>query len=88
MGMTQKVLLCLAMVAGVLAVGKLFSAPLRLTGRLAVNALLGFALLWLLSITGLLPRLSLGLNLFNALVIAVLGAPGLGLLVLLRLVFV
>lgn len=86
--MTQKLLLCLAALAAVLLICRLFAAPLRLTGRLAVNALLGFALLWLLDVTGLLARLSLGLNLFNALVIAVLGIPGLGLLVLLRLIFV
>ena len=37
---------------------------------------------------GVLARLSLGLNLFNALVIAILGVPGLALLILLRLVFI
>ena len=53
-----------------------------------VNTLLGFALLGLLNVLGVLARLSLGLNLFNALVIAVLGVPGLALLILLRLVFI
>ena len=53
-----------------------------------VNTLLGFALLGVLSALGVLAKLSLGLNLFNALVIAVLGVPGLALLILLRLVFI
>ena len=53
-----------------------------------VNTLLGFALLGILSALGVLAKLSLGLNLFNALVIAVLGVPGLALLILLRLVFI
>ena len=53
-----------------------------------VNTLLGFALLGLLNVLGVLARLSLGLNLFNALVIAILGVPGLALLILLRLVFI
>lgn len=88
MGVGQAALVILPGLFALLAVGKLFSAPLRLTGRLAVNTLLGFALLWVLSVTGLLARLSLGMNLFNALVIAVLGMPGLGLLILLRMIFV
>ena len=53
-----------------------------------VNTLLGFALLGLLNVLGVLARLSLGLNLFNALMIAILGVPGLALLILLRLVFI
>ena len=67
---------------------KLFAAPLKLTGKLLVNTLLGFALLGLLNVLGVLARLSLGLNLFNALMIAILGVPGLALLILLRLVFI
>ena len=59
-----------------------------LTLWMLVNTLLGFALLGLLHVTGLLARLALGLNLFNALVIAVLGVPGLALLVLLRMIFI
>ena len=47
-----------------------------------------FALLSILSALGVLTKLSLGLNLSNALVIAVLGVPGLALLILLRLVFI
>ena len=68
MGITEKILLVLFAVFALLAVLKLFAAPLKLAGKLLVN--------------------SLGLNLFNALVIAVLGVPGLALLILLRLVFI
>ena len=81
MGITEKVLLVLLGVFALLA-------PLKLTGKLLVNTLLGFALLGLLNVLGVLARLSLGLNLFNALVIAILGVPGLALLILLRLVFI
>ena len=88
MGMTEKVLLVLFAVFALLAVLKLFAAPLKLAGKLLVNTLLGFALLGILSALGVLAKLSLGLNLFNALVIAVLGVPGLALLILLRLVFI
>ena len=67
---------------------KLFASPLKLAGRLLVNTLLGFALLGLLNVLGVLAKLSLGLNLFNALIIAVLGVPGLALLILLRMIFI
>ena len=88
MGIAEKVLLVLLAVFALLAVLKLFAAPLTLVGTLLVNTRLGFARLGLLHVTGLLARLALGLNLFNALVIAVLGVPGLALLVLLRMIFV
>ena len=88
MGIAEKVLLVLLAVFALLAVLKLFAAPLKLVGKLLVNTLLGFALLGLLHVTGLLARLALGLNLFNALDIAVLGVPGLALLVVLRMIFV
>ena len=88
MGITEKILLVLFAVFALLAVLRLFAAPLKLAGKLLVNTLLGFALLGILSALGVLAKLSLGLNLFNALIIAVLGVPGLALLILLRLVFI
>ena len=86
MGITEKILLVLFAVFALLAVLRLFAAPLKLAGKLLVNTLLGFALLGILSALDVLAKLSL--NLFNALVIAVLGVPGLALLILLRLVFI
>ena len=83
MGIMEKILLVLFAVFALLAVLRLFAAPLKLAGKLLVNTLLG-----ILSALGVLAKLSLGLNLFNALVIAVLGVPGLALLILLRLVFI
>ena len=95
MGITEKILLVLFAVFALLAVLRLFAAPLKLAGKLLVNTLLGFALLGILSALGVLAKSlglplwgDLGLNLFNALVIAVLGVPGLALLILLRLVFI
>ncbi len=88
MGLIQKLLLAVLAAFAVLVVLRLFSAPLRLALKLLINTLLGFVLLWLLNAAGLLAKLSLGLNLFNALIIGALGVPGLALLVLLRLIFV
>lgn len=63
---------------------KALSAPLRLAVRAGLNTLLGFGTLLLLNATEFFTGLSLGLNLFNALVVGILGVPGLGLLLLVQ----
>ena len=71
-----------------LAVIRLFSAPLRLACKLLLNTLLGFLALFLLQAVGPYIGLSLGLNFLNAAVIGVLGLPGLVLLMLLQWIFI
>jgi len=88
MGLTEKIALGMLCAFVVLGVIQLFSAPLRLALKVLLNTLLGFAALFLINLTSGLTGLTLGLNLFNALTIGVLGIPGLALLVLLKLVFV
>jgi inhibitor of the pro-sigma K processing machinery len=88
MGLTEKLalgLLCAFVALGVL---QLFAAPLRLALRVLLNTLLGLAALFALNLAAPLTGFTLGLNLFNALTVGVLGVPGLVLLVLLRLVFI
>ena len=63
---------------------RLFAAPLRLALKVLANTALGFAALWLLNATGVYTGLYLGLNLFNAVIIGVLGLPGFGLLLLVQ----
>lgn len=58
--------------------------PLGWLGRLAVRTGAGLGVLWLLSWTGGVLGLRLGVNLSNALVLGALGAPGFGLLVALE----
>ena len=88
MGLTEKIALGLLCAFVALGVVQLFSAPFKLALRVLVNTLLGFAALFALNLAGTLTGFTLGLNLFNALVIGILGVPGLALLVLLKLVFV
>ena len=88
MGLTEKIAIGLLCAFVVLGVVRLFSAPLKLALKVLVNTLLGFAALFLLNLASGLTGFSLGLNLFNALVVGVLGVPGLVLLVLLKLVFI
>lgn len=61
-----------------------FSAPLRLAAKAALNMLLGFAALLLLNATTPVTGMSLGVNFFNALVVGILGVPGLVLLLLVQ----
>ena len=79
------VLLCVFLVLGII---RLFAAPLKLALKLILNTLLGFLALFLLGLTAPLTGFALGLNLFNALVIGILGVPGLVLLVLLQAVLI
>ncbi|MCI9056968.1 MAG: Pro-sigmaK processing inhibitor BofA [Oscillospiraceae bacterium] len=60
------------------------AAPLRQITRAGANSLLGLGALLLVNLTAPLTGVSLGFNLFNALVTLVLGVPGLGLLLLVQ----
>lgn len=88
MGLTEKIAIGLLCAFVVLGVVQLFSAPLKLALKVLLNTLLGFAALLLVNLASGLTGFSLGLNLFNALAIGILGVPGLVLLVLLKLVFI
>ena len=84
MSVIEKISLGLVLFFLVVAAIRLFSAPLKLALRLAVNAVLGFGAMWLLNLTTAVTGLSLGLNLFNGLVVGILGIPGFLLLVLVK----
>ena len=88
MGLEVKIAVILLCTVLVLGIVRLFAAPLKLALKLILNTLLGFLALFLLGLTAPLSGFALGLNLFNALVIGILGVPGLVLLVLLQAVFI
>lgn len=88
MGLTEKIALGMLCAFVLLGVVRLFAAPLKTALKLLLNTLLGFAALLLVNLTSALTGFALGVNLFNALVIGILGLPGLILLVLLKLVFI
>ena len=84
MDLDQKILA--GLLAGFLLVAliRVFSVPLKLTLKLLANTLLGFAVLWLINRTAAFTGVSLGLNLWNALTIGILGLPGVVLLLLVQ----
>ena len=67
-----------------LLTAKVLTAPLRIAVRAALNAALGLGALLLVEAGSSVTGLSLGFNLVNALVVGILGVPGLGLLFLAR----
>ena len=73
-----------ALLAGffLIALLRVFQAPLKVAVKLLANTLLGFLALWAVNLTSGITGLTLGLNLWNALVIGILGLPGFGLLLL------
>ena len=84
MDLSQKVIAAILAGFFLIALIRVFSAPLRLALKLLVNTLLGFGVLWLINRTAALTGVSLGLNLWNALTIGILGLPGVVLLLLVQ----
>lgn len=84
MSLIENITLGLVALFLLVACVRLFAAPLKLILRVLLNSLLGFGALWLLNLTSSFTGLSLGLNLFNALTIGILGVPGFFLLLLLQ----
>lgn len=82
MDLTQKVIAAILAGFFLIALLRVFSAPLRLALKLLVNTLLGFLALWAVTLTSAFTGITLGLNLLNALVIGILGLPGFVLLLL------
>ena len=84
MDLNQKIIAALLAGFFLIALLRVFSAPLKLALKLLVNTLLGFLALWAVNITAAATGIALGLNLWNALVIGILGLPGFVLLLLVQ----
>lgn len=88
MSVIEKCALGLVLLFLAVACAALLHRPLKLALQVMLNSALGFGALWLLNATAAVTGISLGLNLFNALTIGVLGVPGLGLLLLVKWVLI
>ena len=65
-----------AIVLGVIIVLRLLAKPIRFIFKLLINTVLGFVLLWLVNFFGGDLGVALELSLLNALVVGLLGIPG------------
>lgn len=84
MDLNQKIIAALLAGFFIIALLRVFSAPLKLAVKLLVNTLLGFLALWAVNLTAGVTGIALGVNVFNALVIGILGLPGFVLLLLVQ----
>lgn len=84
MSVVEKIALGLVLLFLVVVCLRLFAAPLKLALKVLLNSALGFGAVWMLNLTTAVTGLSLGLNLFNAVIIGILGIPGFGLLLLVQ----
>ena len=84
MDLSQKIVAGLLAGFFLIALLRVFSAPLRVAVKLLVNTLLGFLALWVVNLTAEITGIALGINIWNALVIGVLGLPGFVLLLLVQ----
>ena len=82
MDLNQKIIAALLAGLFLIALLRVFQAPLKVAVKLLANTLLGFLALWVVNLTSGITGLTLGMNFWNALVIGVLGLPGFGLLLL------
>ena len=80
MDLNQKIIAALLAGFFLIALLRVFSAPLKLL----VNTLLGFLALWAVNAAAGVTGIALGVNVWNALVIGVLGLPGFVLLLLVQ----
>lgn len=87
MTIAEQFFIAIALLFLLLVVFKLFSAPLRLALKVCINTALGFLALAVLDWLGPPLGLHIGVNLINALIVGILGLPGLALLILLQWVF-
>ena len=84
MDLNQKIIAALLAGFFIIALLRVFSAPLKLAVKLLVNTLLGFLALWAVNLTAGVTGIALGVNVFNALVIGILGLQGFLLLLLVQ----
>lgn len=71
-------------ILGLIIIVKLFSWPLKILFKLIINAVLGVITLVLVNIVGAGFGLTIGVNIFTALIVGFLGVPGVIFLVVLK----
>jgi inhibitor of the pro-sigma K processing machinery len=86
--MTEIILVTLFAAVIVFIMIKLFRSPLKGAAKVFINTALGFGALILIDLASGFTGIALGVNLVNSIVVGVLGVPGFGMLLMLRLMFI
>lgn len=64
----------------------LFIIPAKVIGKLVINALLGGLLLFIFNFLGSFINIKIGVNIITALIVGILGIPGLIAIIIIRLI--
>ena len=76
MDVITNILLLAGVIVALYVLIKILAAPIKLIFKLLINTVLGFVLLWLINFFGGGLGIALELSLLNALVVGLLGIPG------------
>ena len=66
--------------------GKLFIVPLKSIVKLIINSILGGVCIYIINMIGINFGFHIGLNIITSIIIGILGLPGAGLLVILKMI--
>jgi len=80
----ETIIVILVAIIAAAVILKLLSSQIRFAGKMLINTLAGFVILFLLNFAGNIFGLSLGINWFNAVIVGIFGAPGVVLLLLIK----
>ena len=73
-------------IIAILILGKIFIIPFKKISKLLINSILGGLLIYLINIIGANFNFHIGLNIFTAIFVGILGIPGSILLIILKLI--
>ena len=75
-------------IMGIFLFGKIFIVPIKAILKLVINSILGILLLYIVNLIGELWNFHIGINVFTAIIVGILGIPGIILLTILRIFIV
>ena len=81
------IIIYLACIIGIIIFGRIFILPIKTILKIVGNSVLGGLLIFIINLIGNTFNFHIGLNIVTALVIGILGVPGVVLLVVLKIFF-
>ena len=83
---TNAIITFLICMVAILVLGKIFAFPFKKILKLIINSVLGGLLIFIINIIGANFNFHIGLNIFTSIFVGILGLPGAGLLIILKLI--
>jgi inhibitor of the pro-sigma K processing machinery len=85
MSNTNTIIIFLGCITGIILFGKMLILPIKLVIKLIFNSLIGGLIITLINWIGATFNLHIGLNIFTAIFVGILGIPGAILIILFKL---